>query len=468
MTLKGHEVNGVVTTGIYCRAGCAGRPKPVNTVRYSSNVAAEAAGFRPCLLCRPDRRTPAPIAADTPEEVTAAMLSIASGYLDSNPEAALAARVGLSARHLRRYFLKHVGATPDAVARSRRAHFARRLLDESDLPVNEIAYASGFRSVRQMNRVVMDVFRFPPSRLRARRREKDRLIADGGLKLRVPYEPPFEFNAMLSYLSERAIPGVESVRDGVYRRTISLCGHPGVVEVSDAGDGRHLELVAHLPSYSGIVDEVARCRRLFGLDIDISGGREALTADALIGTLVRAHPGLTVPGSWDRFETAVRIVVGQQVSVSAASTLAGRVAGKFGTPVPGLSEFGLGRLFPPAERLAGADLSALGLPGRRASLVNALARAVAEGQIDLYAYGRIDELVDQLHVLPGIGDWTASMIAMRVHGHVDAFPAGDLGLRRAFLGLSGSSADLAGHAERWRPWRALAAVHLWGASPRAG
>src|SRR5688572_4587578 len=234
-------VTAVRTTGIYCRAvGCPASPNKENMVDYSSAVAAEAAGYRPCLRCRPDRSPPVLNANGASGPIANALLLIGEGALDSSTEEELGCRVGLSARQLRRLFLEHVGATPAFVARSRRAHFARRLLDESDLSITDIAYAAGFRSVRQMNRVMVDTFRFSPSALREKRRERDRLTADGGLPLRAPYEQPFDLAAMLRFFGPRAISGVEAVEATSYRRTITTCGHPGAIEVSDADDGKHL------------------------------------------------------------------------------------------------------------------------------------------------------------------------------------------------------------------------------------
>lgn len=392
---------------------------------------------------------------------------ISDGALDQNGEAALGRHIGISPRQLRRLFNEHVGATPALVARSKRAHFARRLLDESDLPVSAIAEAAGFRSVRQMNRVMREVFRFSPVELRAKRRAASRLFVDGGLRLRIPHPPGFDFPAMLRFLALRATPQVESVAGGVYRRVTNTCGYPGVFEVSVASDGANLEVVAHLPTFANLVDDVARCRRLLGLDMDMDmdQGRRFLSGDPLLVPLVSKAPGITLPGAWDRFETAIRIILGQQVSVQAASTLSGRIAQRFGTPVLGLGELGLGCLFPSAERLAGADLSEVGIPLARASSMRAFARAAAVGSLNLYDASDLPTLLERLQVLQGVGPWTANMLAMRVYGHLDAFPASDLGLRKAAARLLGqptiSADDLDGLSERWRPCRSLAATYLW-------
>lgn len=463
-------IQAVVTTGIYCRAeGCPASPKAENVRDYASPVAAEAAGFRPCLRCRPDRIPPAQMNG-TPSPVHSALLLINEGALDESTEEELGSRVGLSARQLRRLFLEHVGATPGLVARSRRAHFARRLLDESDLSITDIAYAAGFNSVRQMNRVMTDTFRFTPTELRSKRRERDRLTADGGLPLRAPYQSPFSFQGMLRFFGVRALPGVESADGMTYRRTITTHGHPGAIEVSDAGDGKHLLVLAHLPTFNALIDDVARVRRIFGLDHPPADRIPALRKDPVLAPLIKQNKGLRLAGAWDRFETAVRIVVTQQISLRAARTILGRITRTFGKPVAGLTELGLTHTFPPAERLANASLNriaSMGMPTTRAATIKALATVYASEALSLEPSTSLDTLVDRLSAVPGIGQWSAHCIALRAAGHADAFPADDLGLRKAgaaALGRPGEfldSAELAQLAEAWRPHRGLAAMHLW-------
>jgi AraC family transcriptional regulator of adaptative response / DNA-3-methyladenine glycosylase II len=431
-------------------------------------VAAEAAGFRPCLRCRPDRLPPSYAGNGAPDPVHRAVLLISEGALDESTEDVLGQRIGLSGRQLRRLFVQHLGATPSFVARSRRAHFARRLLDESDLSVTEVAFAAGFNSIRQMNRAMLDTFRFPPTELRAKRRERDRLVADGGLPLRTPYAGPFSFGDMLGFLAARTVPGIDAVDGTTYRRTITTCGHPGMIEVSDLGDRRHLLVLAHLPTYNALIDDVSRVRRIFGLDGPAADRLPALANDALLSPLVAARPGLRVCGAWDRFETAVRIIVSQQISLRGARTILGRLVDAFGTPVPGLNALGLTHTFPSAERLASASerqIGELGMPSARAATIRSFARAYASEQISLEPSTALDDLVDQLRSLPGVGEWTAQCIAMRATGHLDAFPAADLGLRRAAARQLGresvSAAELEERAEAWRPYRGLAAMHLW-------
>ncbi|HEX2849110.1 MAG TPA: AlkA N-terminal domain-containing protein [Acidimicrobiales bacterium] len=459
------QFSAVVTTGIYCRPGCPARPNPSNVRRFDLAAAAEASGYRACLRCRP-YRSPQVVGWSGPELVCRAVQMVVDGALDDATEDALAARLGTSGRHLRRLFTTHVGVTPDQLARSRRAHFARRLLDDTDLSVTEVAYASGFGSVRQMNRTLLDVFRAAPTELRARRRASDRLVADGGLGLRLPFTGPLDATAMLDYFAARAIPGVESVRDGTYRRTIVVDGDPGVLELRPGGDD-HLLLVAHLPHWEGLIHIVERSRRIFGLDFPADEAAAHLTADCVIGPLIAARPGLRLPGTWDPFETGVRAILGQQVSVAGASTIAGRLVERLGTPVPGLTALGLTRTFPTPAEVASADLSGIGLPQARAHAVRAFAAAVASGDIPLDRSASLDDLVTSIIAVPGLGPWTANYLALRL-GERDAFPATDLGLRNAYRAATGADkvpASLDAASEPWRPWRAAAAVHLWASLP---
>ena len=462
------RLQGVVTTGIYCRSDCAGRPKADNVRPMPSAIAALAAGFRPCLLCRPDRIPGLALESLSPvDEVEHALRLIAEGYLDSADTRQLAQHVGYSTRHLARLFEQHVGASPDFVARARRAHFARRLLDESTLTIAAIAFAAGFSSVRQMNRAMRELFGFSPSQLRAKRSRGVPLEPlDGGLRLRIPYRGRLAGDRLIAYLSSRAIPGVESVEGGVYRRTINTCGFPGVIEVRDPNDGRHLEATMHLATFGSIIDEVQRVRALFGAHRDFTAAERQLRKDAVIGALVRKNPGLRLPGAWDRFETAVRIIVGQQISVAGASTITGRLAARFGEAVDVALPGTLRTLFPTAATLAKADVRRLGMPGARSKTLVRFAAAVASGDIDLSRVAPLQQTLASLQRLPGIGPWTAHLIAGRVMEAEDAFPASDLGLRRCAGRLLGrseplSATELDGLADAWRPFRSTAAAYLW-------
>jgi AraC family transcriptional regulator of adaptative response / DNA-3-methyladenine glycosylase II len=458
------NVTGVSTTGIYCQSGCVARPRPENVTSYRSPVAAEAAGYRPCLRCRPDGDPLPDLGPTAPTPVVTALMLITDGFLDRHSEPKLAQRVGYSPRQLRRLFQEHIGATPTFIATSRRTHFARRLIDQTDLPMSQIARAAGFSGIRQFHRAMHSTFQFSPTALRAKRQVGNRPQLDGGLRLELSYRGKLDYPAMIDHLKARAVPGVEHVVGSTYRRVTSTCGYPGVLEVSQAETSDHLSLVAHLPTFDSLIDDVARTRRMFGLDSDITPAVEHLAKDKVLAGTIGKRPRLRVPGGWDRFETAVRIMVGQQVSVAGATTITGRIAAKFGDKVQ-LDDDELVGLFPSAVVLADADLEGIGMPGKRAHTISLFAKAVTDGEVDLHCQGEIEDVTPQFEELPGIGTWTAHMFALRVLGHPDAFPASDLGLRTAVGRLSGieraSTEETAAAAEQWRPHRSLAAQHLW-------
>jgi AraC family transcriptional regulator of adaptative response / DNA-3-methyladenine glycosylase II len=394
-----------------------------------------------------------------PELVCRGVRLILDGALDVGTEAELGRRLGVSSRHLRRIFTVELGVTPDGLARSARAHFARRLLDDSDLTITEVAFAAGFGSIRQFNRVCKEIFRESPRALRARRRANDRLTADGGLSLRLPFHGPLDWGALLDYFAARAIPGVEHVSGDTYRRTIVIDGDPGVLELSPGGDD-HLLLRAHLPHWEGLIHVVARARRIAHLDLELDEPARHLTADPTIGPLLDARPGLRPPGTWDPFETGVRAIVGQQVSVAGANMIAGRLVARLGRSVPGLRALGLSHAFPSAATLATADLVGVGLTGARAAAVRGFARAVVDGAVRLDRSLDLDQLVASVTALHGLGPWTAQYLALRM-GEPDACPITDLGLRRALARRGRDRVTVADAAERWRPWRAVATTHLW-------
>jgi AraC family transcriptional regulator of adaptative response / DNA-3-methyladenine glycosylase II len=415
----------VRTTGIYCRPGCGAKPLAENVRTFELPAAAEAAGYRACLRCRP-YRVAGTVADGAPELVCRAVQLIIAGVLDESGEAALGARLGLSARHLRRMFHEHLGVTPDQFARSRRAHFARRLLDDSELGIADVAFAAGFGSLRQFNRAMREVFRASPRELRDRRRRTDRLVADGGLVLRLPFTPPYDWDAMCAFLGEYAIPGVESVEGGVYRRTISLDGDPGLLEIG-AGGADHLLLRAHLPHWEGVIHIVDRAARLVGLETEPVLARTLLSEDPLIGPLIVSRPGVRVPGAWGPFEVAVQAVVRDQLDGEAAYDALRKFVEVHGLPVPGLGH-GLTHAFPGPQALTGAEL------------VGPLAQEVATGNVVLDGGEDADELIRSLTAVPGVSTKAAHQVAMRL-GARDAWP-------------------LDGESEGLRPWRSLAAVHL--------
>ncbi|MFS8477970.1 MAG: helix-turn-helix domain-containing protein [Micromonosporaceae bacterium] len=456
------QVSAVVTTGIYCRPGCSARPARRNVLQFPLPAAAEAAGYRACLRCRP-YRLPQVTSGITSEQVCRAVRLVLAGILDEGTEETLAARLGVSARHLRRLFMTHLGVTPDGLARSARAHFARRLLDETDLTITEIAFAAGFGSLRQFNRVCREVFKAPPSDLRRRRRRSDRLVADGGLALRLAFHGPLDWPEMLAALAETAIPGVESVSGDAYRRTIVLGGDPGVLELL-AGGKDHLILRAHLPHWEELLHVVRRARRIAGLDVAMEEPVLALRRDPVIGPLVRARPGVRAPGCWDPFEAGVRAIVRQSMPEPATNATMRRLVARHGTPVAGLRPFGLTHTFPGPDVLATADLAGIGMPAATATAIRVLAASTVNGTVRFDPGSTLDDLVHRLGALPGISPRTAHYVALRL-GEMDAFPLSGRQLARRLAGLGPPpDAPLTAVVARWRPWRALAATHLWAAT----
>lgn len=459
-------LTGVTTTGIYCRPGCSARPRPDNCVPLSSAVAAEAAGYRACRRCRPELEPGALLIPRLPEQVRWGLDLVDDDAVSDDDE--LARRVGLSARHLRRLFLHHLGATASDIARSRRAHLARRLLDQPGLNLDGVAAATGLTSPRQLHRLMSAVFKAPPSELRGRSSAGTTDV--DGITLYLRAVGGLDPSQLLGHLAQRCIPGTETVHDGAYHRTFRQGGHSGIVSVRPDRGGIAIEVSR--PVHGDIATIVQRCRRLFGVDEAPLGQRSPIADDQLLGPVAAAHPMLRVPRCFDRFETVIRIVVGQQVSLRGASTLAGRVARRAGPPITNQAP-GLDTVFPTPEELAAADLSGLGLTERRAATIVGVARAVIDNRIDLYQPGTIDDIVTRWTTLDGIGPWTAHMIAMRVLAHDDAMPSGDLGVRRAVAAMQGIDIDaatpaaVATLAEPWAPHRSWAAQLLWAAADPA-
>jgi AraC family transcriptional regulator of adaptative response / DNA-3-methyladenine glycosylase II len=366
---------------------------------------------------------------------------------------------------LRRLFREHLGASPITVAQTQRLHFAKKLIDETSLPMSEVALASGFASVRRFNDAIRTTYDRSPRELRASSGNRS---DDSGLALRLAYRPPLRWSMLLAYFEARAIPGVESVGRHEYRRTIRVGSENGWIEVR-AARGKHcLVATLHLPGPAGLVEIADRIRRIFDLGAEPGAIADCLKHDPRIGDLIKRLPGVRVPGAWDGFELAVRAILGQQVTVKGATTLAGRLVAAYGErlpPAPGRPA-SLAFLFPTASRLSRARLERIGLPRSRARTISRLARAVAAGELNLGPSAPYEETVDRLTAIPGIGDWTAQYVAMRALRHPDAFPSGDLGLQQALANDSGrrpGAKELAGISEAWRPWRAYAAICLWSA-----
>lgn len=454
---------GVRTTGIYCRPICPVRPAKAENVRYFPTAAAAAeAGFRPCLRCRPEAAPGTPAWIGTAATVSRALRLITDGALDDGSVAGLAERLGMGARHLSRLFNQHLGASPQAVAHTRRLLFAKKLIDETDLPLAQVALSSGFGSIRRFNTVFQDTYQRTPSALRHAARHRRQSMSPGDFLLKLPYRRPFDWDSLIGYLALRATPDVESAEPGRYRRTVALDGKHGWIDVRPAAGSPHLELRVAFPDPNGLFRIVERVRRMFDVAADPDDIAARLNHDPKMATIVAAHPGLRLPGAWDGFELAVRAILGQQVTVKGASTLAGRLAARFGARLPD-ADGGPGTAFPTPEAVAAGDSAEIGLPRTRADAIRALAQAVCEKRVTFDPAGGAAELERQLTAVKGIGVWTAQYVAMRALNEPDAFPASDLGLLKAAArhGMATTPKMLADHAEVWRPWRAYAAIHLW-------
>lgn len=456
---------------MYCRPVCPARiPKPQNCVFFVCAAGAEDAGFRPCRRCRPDTAPGTPAWRGTSSTVSRALRLIADGALDEDGVETLAARLGVGDRYLRRLFHEHLGASPLAIATTRRVHFAKHLIEHTQLPMSQVALTAGFRNVRRFNAAVRKCFDRTPTEIRER--APGSRDVGGPLRVLLPVREPFDWDDMLAWMTSRLTPNVEQIVGRTYRRSVELAGHTGVIEVGPSTAARASlslsvagELAPHLSTIAG------RVRRLFDLDTDASVIAEQLARDPVLTQAAAAIPGTRVPGCWDRFELAVRAIVGQQVTVVGATRLFGRIVTRFGRVLPGANEGGPSHLFPHPQDLADADVASIGMPKARANTIRGLARAVAEGDDVLELAPDLDTAVERLKALPGIGDWTAQYIAMRALSEPDAFPAGDLGLRKAVRDNPDTlptTAQVRHCAEAWRPWRAYAAMMLWrqGAAPR--
>ena len=444
----------VSTTGIYCRPICPARtPARTRCEFFASAARAEAAGYRACFRCRPEL-APGHAPTDAVDGLVAtAARRIAEGALNERSIGDLATELGVSERHLRRATEAKLGVSPVELAQSQRLALAKQLLQDTSLPLTEIAFAAGFGSVRRFNAVFSARMGASPSRLRPR------AATAPGIVLRLDYRPPYDWPRLLGFLRGRAIPGVELVTETAYRRVVHLDGKVGEIEVRPADDRASLVLAVSPPLLPVLIALRARVRRMFDLDARPDVIAAALGKDRALAASVRARPGLRLPGAIDPFEAAVRALLGQQVSVAAATTLAGRFAEKLGTQI------GDGELryrFPTPREVvaAGAErIVKLGMPMARATAIHGLASALVAGTIRLDGPSELEPLVASLVALSGIGPWTAHYLAMRALHLPDAFPAADLGIQKA-LNRAGARAAEA-RAEAWRPFRSYAVMHLW-------
>lgn len=462
----GRFFTGVKTTGIYCRPICPARtPHSENVAFFPTAAAAQAAGFRPCLRCRPETAPDMGAWRGTSNTVSRALSLIELGALDESSIDALAERLGLGERQLRRLFQQHLGASPIAVAQTRRVLLAKQLIHETQLPMAEIAFAAGFGSIRRFNETFRTLYGRAPRDLRRQHRPEISAGPQGEIDLLLRYQPPYDWAAMLAFLRQRAIPGIEHVTAESYARTVDLDGVQGIVTIRP--DVRNaLRVTVRFPRLSALPTIIARLRRVFDLAADPRAIAAHLAKDPTLAPLVKARPGLRVPGAWDGFELAIRAVLGQQITVAGAARLAGRLIEAHG---PRLAEQQgeLTHVFPHPKALASADLASLGMPSSRAAALSAVATAALDDPHLFDASGGLDDAVRRLRAIRGIGEWTAQYIALRQLREPDAFPAADIGLLRAMTRCEGrdhSSSELLDRAQIWRPWRAYAAQHLWASA----
>ena len=468
---------GVKTTGIYCRPICpAVAPKSENVSFYPSAAAASEAGFRPCLRCRPECAPGTPAWSGTSTTVRRGLRLIAAGALDDGDIDQLSDRLGVTSRHLRRLFTKHLGASPLAVAHTQRLHFAKRLIDETSLSMSHISSAAGYGSIRRFNDTFKKTYGRAPRELRKLGDESEASGNKASLSVRLPYRKPFSWPAMLEFLANRATPGVESVADNTYRRTISVDGKHGVIVVSSQKQSAYLALTLQCIDTSALFEIVQRSREVFDLDAPIGEITITLKNDKSLKSLITKSPGIRVPGAWDGFELTVRAILGQQISVKAATTLAGRIAHRYGEKLMLSSESndaGLQRIFPTPERLRRARFSKIGLVKSRANSIRRVAAAVTAGDLSFDVAQEPETFCKNLTSIKGVGDWTAQYVGMRALKNPDAFPSSDLGLLKAVDLIEehtrqATPTALLRRAEAWRPWRAYAALLLWSSLVNSG
>jgi AraC family transcriptional regulator of adaptative response / DNA-3-methyladenine glycosylase II len=461
----------VRTTGIYCRPICpAPLPRRDQVRFYPTAAACQEAGFRPCLRCRPETAPELAAWQGTGSTVSRALGLIEDGALDASSVDALASRLGIGERQLRRLFRQHLGASPIAVAQTRRILLAKQLIHETRLPMIQVALASGFRSVRRFNETFQQLFGRAPSAIRRSGVIEEPVERSGAIRLTLSYRPPFEWDSLWAFLQARAIPGVEAVTAGRYLRSIAIGDSAGAIVV-EPEKGTRLAVTIRFPDLKALPVIIARVRRVFDLAADPVAIGEDLSRDPLLAPLVAARPGLRVPGAWDGFELAVRAILGQQITVSAAAKLAQALVVAYGQPItdPVIRELGLTHVFPTPEQLAVADLTIIGMPRARRDALSSLARAVAADATLFGPRSDLETAIGRLRALPGIGEWMAQYIAMRQLREPDAFPMDDIGIARAFsdrVGDRPTPVQLLARAEQWRPWRAYAAMHLWASEPR--
>lgn len=455
----GRFVVAVASTKIYCRPSCPARSPQRSNVRFfATAAAAQVAGFRACKRCRPDTAPGSPMDSGPPELADRALRLISDGIVERDGVGGLAKRLSFSERQLHRILSAQLGAGPLALARVHRAGTARTLIEGTSLPFAEIALTAGFNSVRQFNETIRGVYALTPTEMRRRAASSTGASTPGTIEMQLAYRRPFDAASMLSFLRDRAVPGIEEVVDSTYRRSVSLEHGNGLVELTPSDDVMRCRL--RLDDFRDLTAAVARCRRLLDLDADPIAVGQLLGADPILGSLVARHPGLRVPGCLDGGELAIRALINQQISVKAAQALCAKLVRDLGPELP-QAVGTVTNHFPSMATLAELDPSALPMPLKRAATLCSLAQLLAGDELVLDAGADPDQVVTRLLRIPGVGPWTASYITMRALGNPDVFLPTDVGIRRALRSL-GHRVDWAGQmAEAWRPWRSYAVVHLW-------
>ena len=455
---------GVLTTKIYCRTVCRGRTSQEKNVRYFPSPAAAAeAGFRPCLRCHPECSPGTPAWAGTQNTVSRALRLISETGLEEGGVEALAEHLGIGSRHLRRLFLRHLGATPSAVGHTRRLHFAKKLIDETTLPMTQIAFAAGFGSVRRFNAAIRNVYHRTPTQIRSLAQRMSRQPENQYL-FHLSFRPPYDWRRMLEFLAARAIPGVEAVEGGSFRRSIFVNGNRGYFEVSPDGSRNTLNVRVQIGDPRSLFFIIERVRAIFDLDADWATIARTLGADPVLTFHIHSHPGLRVPGCWNGFEFAAQAILEEHLGIEKAMTLAGQMVRAFGESFRPTHD--LTHLFPTPEALAVANLEGAGLPRAPADAIRLLARSVRDGQIRFEKITDSSAFLARLSEIPEIGEWTMQSVAMRALREPDAFPSADRGLAHT-LGL-GSSSELEQRSQAWRPWRAYGAIYLWSFASNFG
>jgi AraC family transcriptional regulator of adaptative response / DNA-3-methyladenine glycosylase II len=433
---------GVSSTGIYCRPVCPARaPAEKNVSYYRSAAQAAAAGYRPCLRCRPESAPHSPAWQGTATTVQRALRLIETGALNDSKLEELANRLGVGERYLRKLFERELGVSPLAVAQNQRLLFARKLLLETHLPITDVAHAAGFGSVRRFNSAVKASFRATPGELRSKYKGKGKTVTGRGISLRLQYRPPYDWPGVLDFFGRHAIAGMEQVEDGYYRKQIAIAGESAVIQVQPLPGKHALSLQLQLEDPAQLMPVVNRVRQMFDLDANPAEIGAVLSQDSALSSLLKDCPGVRSPRQWSLYEAAFRAVVGQQVSIVAARSVASRL----------LAASGSKQLDPAAiARLPDAELA---MPGRRRDTLREVSALFKQegAQVD----------TADLAAIKGVGPWTLALYALRGQGDPDSFPQGDLGLVKAWQKLPGAQGDIADAIDRWRPWSAYAANLLW-------